>query len=907
MQVRVAKTTTMTAMVTFNLIAAMKKLMKSLMLFAAAAMALTSCENEAINEGIEKNDTFTVNFVTDAPESRTSVEISEGAANFAWGATGEEKFQFIQNKTGETAVTLGTNVSFTNVAGKGEISATFKGDAATEYNFTAIYPAKAWVDGTDIEDSNYTKAKVYVNDAQTLVAGSFDPNSDLLVSRVITGTPSEVSTVGQQLQFTRLVSIAEMNLKLLQVSEGEKITGVKFSVNKGYLAGRSYVNLATGEVVEYGYYGKTGTINLSNNDGIEANEESVKVYFTCFPTTIEAGTTYTITVTTDKAIYTKSAEISRDLTFEVGKVKAFGVDMEDAGVEYLDDLSGDYLIVAKRSSGNFFYMTPDLGTASTKRFQAVDTGATTTDAIEMNESYKWTVEESGNAYVIGANGQYITWSSGNSANLATTGKAMTIEKASNADYYTIALVDDATRKLGLNNTAGNNYFAFYAGTQIHNLYLIPFVEDLRDPQDMSFSYPSITYTLGSEEFEEPNLVGAQTTVTYTSSNEAIATVDASTGAVTFEGETGTVTITATAAETDKYRKGTASYTINVESDEIEALTIADFLKKEKGTTYYQLTGEITNLYDTQYGNFYLVDETGTVTVYGLTKEKIAYNDKSFESIGVKEGDIVTLIGTRDAYNNTPQVGGPAYYVSHISLTSRELAFSSTSVVLTLGETFTAPKLSGYTEGVTYASSNTAVATVDASTGAVEIVGAGTTTITASAPRSGNYSAGSASYTISIQEPGSSEVTDVIDYKFTDITGTSYKDWSNTGASGATYKGQGAGDSNTVQLRSKNSNSGIVTTKSAGKVTKIVIKWNTTKTTNTSRTVNIYGQDTAYSAATDLYKSSAKKIASAALSGATKGVSTIVLDGTYEHIGLRSNDGALYLDSIEITWSTDDAN
>lgn len=97
------------------------------------------------------------------------------------------------------------------------------------------------------------------------------------------------------------------------------------------------------------------------------------------------------------------------------------------------------------------------------------------------------------------------------------------------------------------------------------------------------------------------------------------------------------------------------------------LTVAEFLAKEvDASIYYKLTGTIKNLKNTEYGNFDLVDETGSVYVYGLTTEKQASNDKSFSQLGLKEGDILTLEGTRAAYNGTPQVGGPAYYISHVS-------------------------------------------------------------------------------------------------------------------------------------------------------------------------------------------------------------------------------------------------
>lgn len=95
------------------------------------------------------------------------------------------------------------------------------------------------------------------------------------------------------------------------------------------------------------------------------------------------------------------------------------------------------------------------------------------------------------------------------------------------------------------------------------------------------------------------------------------------------------------------------------------LTVAEFLAKSvDASIYYRLTGTIKNLKNTEYGNFDLVDETGSVYVYGLTTEKTGSNDKSFSRLGLKEGDVLTLEGTRHAYNGVAQVGGPAYYISH---------------------------------------------------------------------------------------------------------------------------------------------------------------------------------------------------------------------------------------------------
>ncbi len=100
-------------------------------------------------------------------------------------------------------------------------------------------------------------------------------------------------------------------------------------------------------------------------------------------------------------------------------------------------------------------------------------------------------------------------------------------------------------------------------------------------------------------------------------------------------------------------------------------TVADFLAKETGDAYYKLTGTISNLQAGDYGNFDLTDETGTVYVYGLTVAPVAKNDKSFPKLGLKDGDKITLVGTRAEYKGTAQVGGPAYFIEKLEGTTPE--------------------------------------------------------------------------------------------------------------------------------------------------------------------------------------------------------------------------------------------
>lgn len=91
----------------------------------------------------------------------------------------------------------------------------------------------------------------------------------------------------------------------------------------------------------------------------------------------------------------------------------------------------------------------------------------------------------------------------------------------------------------------------------------------------------------------------------------------------------------------------------------------------------------------------------------------------------------------------------AYATNFATLSNRNLAFSETAVDY-FEAPFTAPILSGYTVGVTYASSDTEVASVNETTGEITIgTKFGTTTITASAEQSGSYYADETSYTISV--------------------------------------------------------------------------------------------------------------------------------------------------------------
>ena len=184
----------------------------------------------------------------------------------------------------------------------------------------------------------------------------------------------------------------------------------------------------------------------------------------------------------------------------------------------------------------------------------------------------------------------------------------------------------------------------------------------------------------------------------------------------------------------------------------------------------------------------------------------------------------------------------------------------------------------------------------------------TKTFTISKNSEGKYEAGKLykvkkdgiSWTDKVGSVTPSVVTDVITADKLAAESTGYTDFSGVKiSSNAVYAGQRAKSANGgIQLRSKYSNSGIVTTVSGGNARKISIV-----TESGTNTIDIYGKASPYEDATKLYATGngdqGTKLGSLKCGTDTE----LVIQGDYPYIGIRSNSGAVYLTSITITWES----
>ena len=335
--------------------------------------------------------------------------------------------------------------------------------------------------------------------------GSASTKRYAAVDSGLTELPEEVSNSGM------VVFVVEKNSDGSYYIYAEGIDGDEnylgwTSGNSGTLVAEAAARALNFEFNEGGYYIVTledsGTIrNLALNSSSGSNyfawyatAQSNNLYFVPF---VESECEHSFN---DGAI-TKSATCGEEgirtyTCTECGETKTEPIDIIDhiygddskctmcgktdpASVDY----SGRYYIFAARNSGNYFYMTSDLGTASTKRYTAVDSGSATVPSGVTDSKYDcvFIVEKTGDStyriYVEGASDEarYVGWSSGNSGKLVAEDEAAELNIELNADNYIVSFADSNgdTRYLALNNTTGNNYFAFYTSLQVSgNLYLV---------------------------------------------------------------------------------------------------------------------------------------------------------------------------------------------------------------------------------------------------------------------------------------------------------------------------------------------------------------------------------------------------------------------------------------------------
>lgn len=86
--------------------------------------------------------------------------------------------------------------------------------------------------------------------------------------------------------------------------------------------------------------------------------------------------------------------------------------------------------------------------------------------------------------------------------------------------------------------------------------------------------------------------------------------------------------------------------------EVSPATCAEVNAGPDGKSY-KVKGVCTNIVNTQYGNWYLKDDTGEIYIYGTLDKKGA--TKNFLSLGLEVGDVVEVQGPKTTYGTTVEL------------------------------------------------------------------------------------------------------------------------------------------------------------------------------------------------------------------------------------------------------------
>ncbi|MBR3064543.1 MAG: carbohydrate-binding domain-containing protein [Bacteroidales bacterium] len=223
-------------------------------------------------------------------------------------------------------------------------------------------------------------------------------------------------------------------------------------------------------------------------------------------------------------------------------------------------------------------------------------------------------------------------------------------------------------------------------------------------------------------------------VTYVSSNSDVAAIAAD-GVITLKGA-GSATITASSAATDEYAAGTAAYTLTVSR-------VAAGLSWSE-TSYTATLASSENSYPT------LNNANGLSVSYSSSNTDVATVDADgkITLVGAGTTAIYATSEASDVYE-----AGSAYYTLKVVKHELSLSWSAATFTASLEDSNTFPTLaidpSDAGISISYASSNTSVATVNASTGAITLKAAGSTTISATFEGDSNYKAASDSYVLNV--------------------------------------------------------------------------------------------------------------------------------------------------------------
>lgn len=622
-----------------------------------------------------------------------------------------------------------------------------------------------------------------------------------------------------------------------------------------YIAGSFKVDLTSDDPVLTAKSGsKTVRLVVTDGEAIVAGEHA-QFYMAIAPFDIPAGGSFEIKVVAENAsnpgtniVYYHTFELASGASFTSGLIKTINVSFDDDSSQNPDAGSagevelevgeqpedGVYLLVYENGANSMAFAAFDEYKSQNFAIPVVvaDGVVLPQDGIDLarfaveleNAGMEHPNDAGHDAYnVRNSDGKYVFYATaggtyeGTDAFHIMDSNEMEVQGETYQYYHTFMQTEDGVRIVCSINTGGNFYLLSYtsadgfnyqqdsaAGT---NLHLFRLGGTVKEKQYPAFSAERVEYDFDASGpgvlANAPTLTGAMTSVTYSSSNESVASVDAD-GNVTVH-KAGTATITATAAADDVYYSATAQYLIvSTTSAGTTFYRVTEFTAGEQylivsaGKALTNNNGSIAATDVSASGDEVIVSDaasvmwTATASGDGFT---LSNNGKYVQrgsgssgkpSVGNAPSSTNYYIWTYDGSkmstatgttyylyyssgwaqtNSSSSAGTVTIYSTTKPLTKQTLSFAQASVVWTIGDgyelngSYAFPlTVSGNITPVTYTSSKSNVATISGDR--ITIVGTGSTTIKARTEGNDEYAPAEASYTLRIREQVSGGFVDL---------------------------------------------------------------------------------------------------------------------------------------------------
>ena len=630
-----------------------------------------------------------------------------------------------------------------------------------------------------------------------------------------------------------------------------------------YIAGGFKVDL-TSEKPALTAKSGSKTIRLVVTDGeAVASGENALFYMAVAPFDIPAGGSFEIKVVAENTsnpgtniVYYHTFELANGASFTSGLIKTIKVSFDDDSSQNPDAGSagevelevgeepedGVYLLVYENGSSSMAF-APFADQKANKyaiQVNVVDGVVIPEDGEDLS-TYAVTIEvakdDNGNpikhsnddehyAYnVRNSAEQYVFYSTGGGTLDAS--EALQIKDINEMDidgttykyYHTFVQAEDGVQILSsiYGASGGNKYLLAYTtangfyyeeNNTGQKLHLYRLGGTVKEKQYPAFSAERVEYDFDASGpgvlANTPTLTGAMTSVTYSSSNESVASVDAE-GNVTVH-KAGTATIKATAAADDVYYSATAQYLIvSTTSAGTTFYRVTEFTAGEQylivsaGKALTNNNGTIDATDVPASGDEVIVSDaasmmwTATASGSGFTLANNGYYVQRASSSGGGKPSIsnspntsyyvwnysnnqLSNSGSYSTYylyyssgwaqtNSSSNAGTVSIYSSTKPLTKQTLSFAQASVAWVIGEgyeingNYDFPQtVTGNVTPVTYTSSNTSVATISGNR--ITIIATGWTTIKARTEGNDEYAPAEASYTLRIREQVSGGFVDL---------------------------------------------------------------------------------------------------------------------------------------------------